>query len=99
MLTELVITHMAAKAMEGSLSSPTINEVNSCMRVMKPRLYLNNKVIMQSVIKLLFYYQELMTAFRYESQNTGSSRLLLTAAVPTSSNTVKGGYDIPRLAK
>ena len=44
--------------------------------------------------------KELSEAFAYEAEeNEGQSRLLLSAAVPVGPDNVKGGYDVPAVAK
>ena len=42
---------------------------------------------------------ELSEAFTYEAEETGKERLLLSAAVPVGPDNVRGGYDVPRVAK
>ena len=42
---------------------------------------------------------ELAEAFTYESEETGEPRLLLSAAVPVGPDNVRGGYDVPAVAK
>ena len=42
---------------------------------------------------------ELSEAFTYEAQESGKERLLLSAAVPVGPDNVRGGYDVPRVAK
>jgi chitinase len=43
--------------------------------------------------------KELAEAFTYEAEESGQSRLLLSAAVPVGPDNVKGGYDVPAVAK
>ena len=43
--------------------------------------------------------KELREAFEFESKETGNERLLLTAAVPVGPDNVRGGYDVPAVAK
>ena len=40
-----------------------------------------------------------MEAFQAESKEMGKPRLLLTAAVPVGPDNIKGGYDVPQVAK
>lgn len=42
---------------------------------------------------------ELSEAFTYEAEESGKERLLLSAAVPVGPDNVRGGYDVPRVAK
>ena len=42
---------------------------------------------------------ELRQAFEYESEESGKPRLLLSAAVPVGPDNVRGGYDVPTVAK
>ena len=43
--------------------------------------------------------KELRQAFEFEAEETGNERLLLTAAVPVGPDNVRGGYDVPAVAK
>ncbi|KAB7499949.1 putative chitinase 3, partial [Armadillidium nasatum] len=43
--------------------------------------------------------KELLEAFNAEAQETGKPRLMLTAAVAVGPDKIKGGYDVPTLAK
>jgi len=43
--------------------------------------------------------KELREAFEYEAEETGNERLLLSAAVPVGPDNVRGGYDVPQVAK
>ncbi|XP_018011730.1 probable chitinase 10 isoform X2 [Hyalella azteca] len=43
--------------------------------------------------------EELMEAFIGEAEATGQTRLLLTAAVPVGPDNIRGGYDVPKVAK
>ena len=45
------------------------------------------------------YLKELYEAFEFESEETGNERLLLSAAVPVGPDNVRGGYDVPAVAK
>jgi len=45
------------------------------------------------------YLKELHEAFEFESMETGNDRLLLSAAVPVGPDNVRGGYDVPAVAK
>lgn len=45
------------------------------------------------------FYQELREAFEAEAQERKMPRLLLTAAVPVGPDNVKGGYDVPAVAR
>lgn len=42
---------------------------------------------------------ELRQAFEYEAEESGKPRLLLSAAVPVGPDNVRGGYDVPTVAK
>ena len=42
---------------------------------------------------------ELRQAFEYEAEESGEPRLLLSAAVPVGPDNVRGGYDVPTVAK
>jgi len=42
---------------------------------------------------------ELSEAFTYEAEESGQERLLLSAAVPVGPDNVRGGYDVPAVAK
>ena len=42
---------------------------------------------------------ELRQAFEYEAEESGQPRLLLSAAVPVGPDNVRGGYDVPTVAK
>lgn len=42
---------------------------------------------------------ELRQAFEYEAEESGKERLLLSAAVPVGPDNVRGGYDVPTVAK
>ena len=42
---------------------------------------------------------ELSEAFTYEAEESGEPRLLLSAAVPVGPDNVRGGYDVPAVAK
>ena len=42
---------------------------------------------------------ELRQAFDYESEDSGKEALLLSAAVPVGPDNVRGGYDVPAVAK
>ena len=43
--------------------------------------------------------KELREAFEYEAEESGNERLLLTAAVPVGPDNVRGGYNVPEVAK
>ncbi len=43
--------------------------------------------------------KELRQAFEFEAEETGNPRLLLTAAVPVGPDNVRGGYNVPEVAK
>ena len=43
--------------------------------------------------------KELREAFEFEAEETGNPRLLLSAAVPVGPDNVRGGYDVPLVAK
>ncbi|KAF2367004.1 Glycoside hydrolase family 18 catalytic domain [Trinorchestia longiramus] len=43
--------------------------------------------------------EELREAFIGEAEATGNDRLLLTAAVPVGPDNIRGGYDVPKVAK
>ncbi|XP_037094087.1 probable chitinase 10 [Pollicipes pollicipes] len=43
--------------------------------------------------------RELREAFEEEARDTGAERLLLTAAVPVGPDSVRGGYDVAKLAR
>merc|ERR1711899_448690 len=45
------------------------------------------------------YIKELREAFEFEAEETGNERLLLSAAVPVGPDNVRGGYDVPAVAK
>lgn len=45
------------------------------------------------------YLKELREAFEFEAEETGNERLLLSAAVPVGPDNVRGGYDVPAVAK
>ena len=45
------------------------------------------------------YIKELREAFEFEAEETGNERLLLSAAVPVGPDNVRGGYDVPNVAK
>ena len=42
---------------------------------------------------------DLAEAFAQEAKESGRTRLLLTAAVPVGPDTIRGGYDVPKLAR
>ena len=43
--------------------------------------------------------KELREAFEFEAEESGNERLLLTAAVPVGPDNVRGGYNVPEVAK
>lgn len=43
--------------------------------------------------------KELREAFEAEAEETKKPRLLLTAAVPVGPDSIRGGYDVPAVAK
>lgn len=43
--------------------------------------------------------KELRQGFEFEAEETGEPRLLLSAAVPVGPDNVRGGYDVPNVAK
>eukprot|EP00093_Oithona_nana_P014013 14013.XXX_692283_694942_1 [CDS] Oithona nana genome sequencing. len=45
------------------------------------------------------YLKELHEAFAFEAEETGNSKLLLSAAVPVGPDNVRGGYDVPMVSK
>ena len=45
------------------------------------------------------YIKELREAFEFEAEETRNDRLLLSAAVPVGPDNVRGGYDVPNVAK
>ena len=45
------------------------------------------------------YLKELKESFDFEAEETGNERLLLSAAVPVGPDNVRGGYDVPAVAK
>jgi chitinase len=45
------------------------------------------------------YLKELREAFEFEAEESGNPRLLLSAAVPVGPDNVRGGYDVPSVAK
>ena len=46
-----------------------------------------------------FSFPELREAFEAEAQEVKKPRLLLTAAVPVGPDNVRGGYDVPAVAR
>ena len=44
-------------------------------------------------------FTDLAEAFAQEAKESGRDRLLLTAAVPVGPDTIRGGYDVPKLAR
>jgi len=44
-------------------------------------------------------YAELQEAFEAEAKETKQPKLLLTAAVPVGPDSIRGGYDVPKVAK
>jgi hypothetical protein len=46
-----------------------------------------------------FSFLELREAFEAEAQEVKKPRLLLTAAVPVGPDNVRGGYDVPAVAR
>ena len=44
-------------------------------------------------------FADLAEAFAQEAKESGRDRLLLTAAVPVGPDTIRGGYDVPKLAR
>lgn len=45
------------------------------------------------------FIKELREAFEFEHEETGDFRLVLSAAVPVGPDNVRGGYDVPNVAK
>jgi len=45
------------------------------------------------------YLKELREAFEFEAEESGNTRLLLSAAVPVGPDNVRGGYDVPSVSK
>lgn len=60
----------------------------------------NNSGLMPFLFDLLTSsFLELREAFEAEAQEVKKPRLLLTAAVPVGPDNVRGGYDVPAVAR
>lgn len=51
------------------------------------------------MLSIISFVTELREAFEAEAQEVKKPRLLLTAAVPVGPDNIKGGYDVPAVAR